>query len=174
MRTDVIALDAELKKRSIIKERLLELCPELADDDEALMDTLDGENNAKEILVAMARASREREAYVKTCKELAKVYSERAARHDAAKEALRKAIIWGMEQLGETKLKHALTSISVSAMEDKIEIIAKDVEMVPDDYLSEKITKYVDMEKVELHLQEAIEDGVAIIVNDRKKVTIRI
>ena len=40
MRTDAVAVKAEVTKRLNLKEQLLQHMPDLLDDDEALMDTL--------------------------------------------------------------------------------------------------------------------------------------
>ena len=173
MRTDAVAVKAEVTKRLNLKEQLLQHMPDLLDDDEALMDTLDGETNVKEMLAALARASKEREAMAKSCKELAAIYTDRAKRHLAAQEGIK---IWAMLQLGEKSLKHAHVTLSLRDLDDKIHVIADDIEMVSDDYVSMTEPKrYVDTDKIAAAglLLEAIEDGVVRLETDRKSVTIR-
>ena len=172
MRTDVIALDAELKRRDAIKEQLLQMCPELAEDDGALIDTLDGETNVDEILVIMARSVKEREAAAKSCKELAGVYTDRAARHKTAEEALRKTIIWAMERSNKQKIKHAHVTLSWKHLDDKIEIIG-DASVAPDELITEEFVRRIDKEKVAANIDLAVDAGIAVIHSDRKSVTIR-
>lgn len=174
MRTDVVALEGELKKRETIKDQILAMCPELAEDDQALMDTLDGETNVDEILVAMARAVKEREAAAEACKKLVTTYKARVDRHESVAESLRKAIIWGMERAGKAKLKHAHVSLSWRPLEDKVQIVSKEPEIAPPEYVSEKTVKFFDPEKISLFLQEAIDDGIVVIHSDRKSLTIKI
>lgn len=174
MRTDVVAVKAELNRREQIKQQLLDAYPELAEDDQTLLDTLDGESNFDDMMVALAKASKEREAMAAACNKLAADYKDRAGRHAAAREALRKTIIWAMTTAGKRKLKHALVSLSISDLEDKIEIIEKDPNMVDDEFVTEEVVRKVDMEKIAKNLQEAVDAGVAVIHYDRKSINIRV
>ena len=174
MRTDVIALDAEIKKRAAIRDQLLQMCPELAEDDAELLDMLENETNVTDIIVAMARTSKEREAAEKACKELAKVYTERADRHKMAYTSLRRSIIQAMTSIGQGKIKHPLASISVRSLEDKVELIDKDATFAPDDFCSERVVREFDMAKINADLDKAVELGLVVIHNDRQSVTIKV
>jgi hypothetical protein len=174
MRTDVVALGVELNYREAVKLKLLEMCPDLADDDQALLDTLDGETNVDEILTAMARAAKEREAAAKACAELAATYAERSRKHKAAQESLKRSIIWGMEKANKTKIKHAHVSLSWRPLEDKINIVCKEPELSPDCFTTTKSVVSYDMEKIEKNLQDAIDMGIVVIEYDRKSLTIRV
>lgn len=174
MRTDQVAVASELNRWKNLREQLLANCPDLADDDEALFDTIDGETQLTDIILEMARKSKEREAAEKATNDLAKTYSERAARHKKAKESLRAAIVWAMSEIGQKKLKDATVSVSVRDLEDKIEVVEKDVDMIPDEFVSEKTVRAVDMEKIQADLQSAIDLGVIVIHYDRKSATIKV
>lgn len=174
MRTDVVAVAAELNRREALKQQLIEMCPDILDDDQALMDTIDGESNLDEILVSLARATKERDAAAKSCKELAKVYTERAKRHEAAKEAIRKTIIWAMTAAGKKSLKHALASLSVTDLENKIEIVDREPEMADEKFVKRRTVVEYDLEKINANIEEAVDAGIIVIHYDRKSVNIRV
>lgn len=174
MRTDPIAINAELKRRESIKETLLMMCPDLADDDQALIDTLDGETNIKEMLALLARSAKEREAAESAAKAVAQVYQERAKRHKAAQEALKKTIIAAMLQLGEKTIKHPLVTLTYRKLDDKIEIVDKEPALAPEEFTRTRTIVEFDLSKIEANIDEAVEMGIAIIHSDRHSVTIRI
>lgn len=174
MRTDAIAIDAEIKRRETLKDRLLALYPELADDDEALMDTLDGETITDEMIVQLAIKAKEREAAAKAVKELAATYTERARRHAAANESMKKTIVWALQRLGKKGVKSSLVSVSWRPLDDKIEIIDKEPEMAPDHLTKRREVVEYDMDAISDSLDEAVEMGIAIIHTDRTSVTIKV
>jgi len=174
VRTDKIAIDAELKKRESIRDQILLMCPELAEDDEVLTDTLDGETDIDEIVITLAKAIKEREASKAACKELARMYSDRAARMDKTAAGMKELIAWTLQRAGKKSVKHLLGTVSWRPLEDKVVIVDKEPGVADPMFVSERTVVEYDIEKVKAHLEDAIDAGIAVIQNDRKSVTIRI
>lgn len=171
MRTDPVAVSAEISRWRALREQLLAMCPELADDDETLLDTLDGETKLSDIAAKLAIAVKEREAAEKATRELAARYQQRAQGHARAQGVMKSAIAKIAAEMGVKSIKGHGVSLSIRDLDDKVTIVDKEPEMAPDYMTTTKIV--YDAEKVAAHLQEAVDMGIAVIEYDRKSVTIR-
>jgi chromosome segregation ATPase len=174
MRTDKVAVDGAIRSYVSMREQLLQMCPELADDDAALLDTLEGETNLVEVIAAMARASKVREAEAKAMKDVLDQMRDRQARHKRAAEALRAAVIDAMNKAGRDRVKVADLTVTVKDLDLSFDIIESDIEMIPDEYVKSRQVKEIDKEKVLAAIQNGLELPFVVIHNDRQSVTIRI
>lgn len=171
--SDVVSNEVRIWER--MKAQLIEMCPDLEDDEEALLDTLDGETNLSNVLASLARAAVYREAQAKAMKDLIKRYRERQARHEAANESIRKVIIDALVRTNQKNVKHADVTISLRPLAPKYSLVADtDIEMLPDDYLKTEIVKSVDMEKVIADAENGVDLDFIVKEDDRHSVTLKV
>lgn len=172
-RVDIVA--PVLNRYQMMKAQLLEMCPDLADDEEALLDTLDGESDLPEVLTRLARAAVYRETQAKAMKDLLERYTGRKKAHERAAFVLREAVKAAMVDAKRKNLKVADVTLSVKELPNKIEIAPGiDVEMLPDEYIRETVVKSIDMEKVETAIENGVDLDFVIIHIDRHSLTIRV
>ncbi len=84
-----------------------------SDEDQCLIDSLDGISDFKEIVAKLAREARYEEAMAEACKGLIKDMQDRKARREAKAERLRAAIAWAMAEAAEKKVDAPDATISV-------------------------------------------------------------
>lgn len=94
----------------------------LDDDDQALIDTLDGISDLKELIAYAARQARYEEAQAEACKALIAEMQARKKRREEKAEKLRAAIIEAMEATGEKKIDAPDATISIRAGKPKLVI----------------------------------------------------
>jgi hypothetical protein len=94
----------------------------LEDDDEALIDTLDGISDLKELIAVAARQARYEAAQAEACKAIIAAVQARMARRAEKAERLRDAIAHAMEDAGERKIDAPDCTISVRAGKPKLVI----------------------------------------------------
>lgn len=87
-----------------IKAKLIEQY-DLAEDDEALADTLEGATDLHDLLLKVAREARRREAMADATAEIMKENAERKARHQRAADGLREAISHALAEAGLKKVE---------------------------------------------------------------------
>lgn len=92
----------------------------LDDDDQALIDTLDGISDLKELIAYAARQARYEEKQADACKALIAEMQERKKRREEKADKLRAAIIAAMEAAGEKKIDAADTTISIRPGKKKL------------------------------------------------------
>ena len=85
---------------------------------------------------------------------------------------MKKAIIGIFKEMGKTKDKNALASISIRSLDDKVEIVDDDPEMAPAEFTKTKVV--YDPDKIAANLQKAVDLGIAVIHYDRKSITIKV
>lgn len=104
------------------KAALLEAFPELAEDEQALLDTLEGETEFHEALALMVRKAQQAAAYSAACTRLEAVTAARGAHWDKQEEALREAVLDLMQSAGLKKLQMPDFTVSVSHGRGKVVI----------------------------------------------------
>lgn len=96
MRTDSIAVGASVNEYRLTKERLLVHFPELEEDNQALMDTLEGITNIHEQIIALMRSADNDRILVMGIKERIAELGERMnrleSRHDTKRELIASAM----------------------------------------------------------------------------------
>lgn len=93
--------------------RMADQIRELAgDDQDTLLDTLDGETDAMDILGKLIQERTECSIFEAAAKELAATYTSRASRMAMKQRALSQTIGWLMDAIGEKKIQHPLATIS--------------------------------------------------------------
>lgn len=115
-----------------IRDRLIEAYPELAEDNTALTDMLDGETGAIDFIAALIRQSKEDEASVKGLKALIDDYQARAERLKQRATAKKEAAFNVMQELGLRKVERPEFTASVSRRSPKV--IITDRTLIPDDF----------------------------------------
>ena len=95
-------------------------------DDEAVIDTTEGETDLVALLARMVRQSRERAAQAKVCAEQIEALSERKRRHTDAADKLRSLIAETMLEVGLKKLAPGDFTASASFTKPKAEVVNED------------------------------------------------
>lgn len=133
-------LSAALVSRANLRDQLLGLYPELADDETALMDTLAGLDNFEEQVLAVLRHAIEREAHGKALGEMIDTMTGRKRRLEDGAKTMRAAVLHAMQEAGLKKLSAADVTVSIGA--GKPRLIITDEAAVPDEFC--RITRAPD------------------------------
>lgn len=123
-------LNAALATRLNLKDQLLAVYPQLAEDEQALLDTLDGMDTLNEQVVAILRHAIEREAHGKALGELIEAMRARKQRLEAGARSLRAAALHAMQEAGIPKIPAADMTVTVSP--GKAKLIVTDEAAVPE------------------------------------------
>lgn len=123
-------LTAALVTRINLRDQLLAVYPQLAEDETALIDTLDGLDTLNEQIVAVLRHAIEREAHGKALGELVEAMTARKRRLEEGAKSLRLAVLHTMQEAGLKKLAAPDMTVSVGAGKPKV-VITDDAE-IPD------------------------------------------
>lgn len=128
-------LREEARAASGLARRIRDLC---GDDDQAFLDTLEGETDTLEAFRRVVRWTAEQEAQAAAMKDLANIYSLRAKVLTERSAQGRTAMMHGMMDLGEKTLRLPEATLSVAAGQPKLvgEILNPDA--LPDDLVRVK------------------------------------
>lgn len=107
-------LNAALVTRLNLKDQLLAVYPQLAEDEQALLDTLDGMDTLNEQVVAILRHAIERETHGKALSELIEAMTTRKRRLEDGAKSLRTAALRAMQEAGIKKIAAPDMTIGVS------------------------------------------------------------
>lgn len=121
------AVTVALHQRRITRDKLLMEWPELADDEDALIDTLDGITSDDAVLAAMIEAVVAREDRAAARAERVKRIRAEAAADEAAAAKGRRAIANFLEASGRAKFEHA--GIRASVRPGQPELLINDDEL---------------------------------------------
>src|SRR6478752_3721072 len=116
-------LDAAVVTKTNLRDQLLGTWPELADDSDALIDTLAGIDDFEEQVLAVMRQVAEREAYAKALGELIDGYWARKQRLENGAKWLRAAVLHAMQEAKVPKIRAADMSLSVSPGKPRLVIV---------------------------------------------------
>ena len=151
------------------REALLADYPELADDDQALSDTLDGETDAIDVIARFIREGREDEAMAAALDAMMKDMGERKARIRSRADRRRGIALSLMQAIGERKVERPDFTASIRAVPPKVEIT--DEAALPDALC--KVTRAPD----KVAIKQAIEHGDqvpgAVLGNGGESLTVR-
>jgi len=147
----------------------------LEDGEEALVDTLDGLSDLKELITLAARQARYEEAQADACKALIKDMQDRKARREAKAEKLRNAILWAMEDAGEPRIDAPDLTISLRKLTPSLIVVGEPSATSPAPYT--KATTTFSWDKSALKQGVEIGDPAALEIahfaNQRPSLTIR-
>lgn len=122
-------LSIEAKSYAELKERLVEAYG-LEDDDQSLLDSLEGATNLKEMIVASIRHARRKEAFAKALSELIADNRRRQQRMEHAAENVRAAVTLAMETAGLPRVESA--DFTISFRQAKPAPVVTDETLLPD------------------------------------------
>jgi hypothetical protein len=141
--------DEALAARTLVAE-LRRVTDDLTDDDAEL--AVASETNLAEAIEAALLANAEDAAHVETLKQLAAQMEARMARKAARIERRKGAILAAMEIAGLPKLELATATVSVGKGRRKV--IVTDAELIPAEFLREKVTNSPDKDAIQKALLE--------------------
>jgi len=132
----------------------------IAEDDPALIDTLDGETTLNERLVRLAISSNEDKAYSAACKALAEQYTDRAKRIMERHDSKRRMIAWAMQETGQAGITGPLVTLSMRMGKPRL-VINED--RLSHDYMKSKVTYQPDKEAIQAAIDAGdVPEGVQI------------
>ncbi len=153
-----------------IRETLLAQYPELADDAEALADTLDGLTSAHDVIARLIRHSLEDMASSGALRDLEKQYSDRRERLVRRAMARKEAAFKLMSAIGERSIKRPEFSLSIAP--GRAKVIVTDRTLLPEDYF--RIKREPNLEAI----REAIDGGEVVpgatLSNREENLTVRV
>lgn len=147
-------LSVALENDRSLKAQLLALYPALADDEAALIDTLDGISDLDEQIITAMRAALEREAYAEGLAGLIKQMGERKARLAEGADRIRAAVLHTMLEAGRGKITAADMTLAANSGRAGVQVL--DEALLPLDCVV--VTRRPDMKAI----NAAIKDGRAI------------
>lgn len=144
-------VQAHLSHYKAMKERLLVAFPELAEDESALLDTLEGATDLDTALVALFESAELDKLLAASLKERIGAMQERLARLSDREKRKRTIIAETMESAGLKKIEAA--SVTLSIRPSPAAVVITDEAAIPAEFWREKITKSPD--------KTAIKDALA-------------
>ena len=164
---DRIALAAAEWNRA--RESLLAEFPELADDAEALADTLDGEVQALGVVARLIRDAREDDAMADALTPMQRDMAERKSRLSSRADKRRDIALKLMNAIGERKIVRPDFTASVRAVPPKV--IVMDDAALPDDVC--KFERKPDRGAIKEALERGEAVAGAVLGNGSETLTIR-
>ena len=151
------------------RETILADYPDLADDLDALTDTLDGEADALDIVAGMIRAANRRYAMADGLKPLMQDMTERKARLADGGDKLMAAAQSVMDAIGVRKVERPDFTAWLRATPPKVQII--DETALPD--RAWRTTRSVDKTEIKKLLADGLEVPGAALTNGGESLTVR-
>lgn len=154
-----------------LKDRLLAQYPELAEDEQALFDTLDGLTELQPALIAVLRSRDDDLMLVEGIKGRMAELGERLRRLDERADNKRAFVTDIMDQSGLKKIE--APDFTVSLGRKPTSLIITDEAAIPEDYWREKTVKSVDKTLIKQALQDNFTVAGAALSNGGVQLTIR-
>lgn len=104
-------LSSEARAFSELKSKIAEAFG-LEEDDDAVLDTVEGQSSLHEMILASIRYAKRREAMADAMQEIIKDNQARKTRHERAAEAIRVAVAQAMQEAGVPKVEAADITIT--------------------------------------------------------------
>lgn len=123
-------LAAAASNRLRLRDQMLDAYPQLAEDEAALLDTLDGLDTLNEQAVAVLRQAIEREAHAEALKAIIDTMAERKRRLETGAHWLREAALLAMQSAGLPRLTAPDMTVSVGS--PKPAVVITDAAALPD------------------------------------------
>lgn len=141
------------------------------DDDEAWLDTLDGETDAVGAARAVVRQIIETDANAEALKVVAATYSERKRAMEVRVDRLRGALLRFMQDIGEKTLPLPEATVSVGIGQPSL-IGEPDVETLPEGYV--KIAKSADRTLIRKALLDGFDVEGCTLSNAEPRLSLRV
>lgn len=142
----------------------------VGDDEDTLLDTLDGETDAMDILGKLITERNEALANEQALKELSNQYRERANRMSARADAAAQTIGHLLDAIGQKKIVHPLAT--VSRTKPRARVVIEDENEIPTQLM--KVKKYPDLAAIKEHLEAGELVSGATIQLGTPSVTVRV
>ena len=144
--------------------------PELALDNDALADTLDGIHGGPDAVVSLARRSKEDEAAAAGIQTLIDQYTSRKNRLIKRAEAERQAAFDLMQEMGLTKIERPEMTLNVQSGQRRV--LVTDNHSLPDAYV--EIVRQPNRAKIGEALKNGMDVPGATLANANQHLTVRI
>jgi hypothetical protein len=128
---------AAVQEHRNLRAELLDLYPDLATDDQALADTLQGESRLDRVVARVITAALEREAMADGITAYIKTLQDRRSRLTVGAEKLRAMALWALQEAGIKKLEEPNFTALTQASQPSVVII--DEEMIPAEFTRIKV-----------------------------------
>ncbi|WP_336800344.1 siphovirus Gp157 family protein [Kaistia sp. MMO-174] len=152
-----------------VREMLLASFPELADDEQALADTLEGETSLIDAAASLIRSALDDEAFEEACAKLAAEKRDRATRFGQRAMKQREAALALLQAADIPKLEQADFTASVGKSRSKV--IIADEGALPEDFI--RVARSPDKTAI----GDALKDGKtvpgALLSNPEPTLTVR-
>lgn len=163
-------LEAARVTHTILRDKLLEQMPELSDDRECLLDTLEGLTDFQDQLAALARSAASDEAMLEGLTQYQVKLADRRSAIAARMATKRRIVLHYMEDAGIKKITKPDITISRRAIAPSV--IITDESKIPSEYLRTKF------EPDKTKIKEALKDGEpvpgAILSNGSETLALKI
>jgi len=166
-----LQLDQSLRVYQDLKERLM-IEYGLADEDPALLDTLEGATDLHERLVILARKAVEAESFAEAVGSIIADNRERKARFERSADKLRNLVAWGMQEAGIPKIAAPDMTLS-QRIGPKSLATTIDPESADDRFVITKTEKRFDTKAIRAALEAGEELDWARLNNGAPSLTIR-
>lgn len=127
------SLHAELTRHSILKDELLRRFPSLADDEQALIDTLDGISDLKEQITEVIRSAEDDEMLADAISDRIDQLKARQERLRTRSKGKRDAAFHAMQEAGIKKIEAPDATISLAR--SPVSVLITDDALIPGEYL---------------------------------------
>lgn len=148
---------------------LREQFPQLADDEDLLIDVLEGETNFHDVISTLAKEIKVSKGQVSGIKEVVKELKERQARYEARDEFARSLIHKLMEMAGVKKLTLPVATVNITNVAPSVMITDEDV--IPDVFM--RIKKEPNKTAIKAALESGQAVSGAVMSNGSTTVSIR-
>ena len=140
-------LDVAVATHNALREKL-KVDFGLEDGEEALIDTLEGCSDFKELAIKVIRLARYEKAQAEACEALAAEMVARAKRRHEKAEKLRQAVSWAMQQAGEKRIDAPEFTLSIANGPKRLIIIGRASVYSPARFIKTKTTYSWDREAI--------------------------
>lgn len=170
MRTDSIAVGASVQEYRLTKERLLAAFPDLAEDETALLDTLEGETTLQEQIVALMRSADNDRILALGIKERMTELAARLTRMESRYEGKRELIASAMAAADLKKIEAPDWTLSLRRIPPSV--VIQDEGLIPEAFKKSKTVVSVDKAALKAALENETIPG-AVMSNGSVGLSVR-
>lgn len=153
MRTDSIAVGASVNEYRLTRDRLLAAFPDLAEDEQTLLDTLEGETSLQEQIVSLMRSADNDRILALGIKERMTELAARLNRMESRYEGKRELIASAMAAADLKKIEAPDWTLSLRRIPPSV--VIQNEELIPEQFKKSKTVVSVDKAAV----KEALANG---------------
>jgi hypothetical protein len=167
---DYLAADVSYTSSAI--DAMLKAYPELAEDDELRLDSIDGQTDIKDVVSRLLEAIGEASAHVDGLNTYLERVEQRRDRKKASVAALRSLVLRLMATANRDKLPLPVGTVSVHPGRKSVSIT--DLEAIPQGYFKIVSTKQADKEAIRKRLEAGEFIPGAALVTGENVLTVRV